>query len=219
MKEITKYDIETMDKVYRLNLVNSLSGIKPVNLVGTISKNNITNLAVISSVVHLSSSPALLGFMQRPTTVPRHTYNNIHETGEYSINMVSSSFTDKAHYTSAKFHESQSEFDQCGLTEQFFKESKAPCVTESPLKILLKFEEEYFIKSSGTLLMVGSIQSIYLPQNAVDPAGMIDLEDLQAIGVSGLNTYYNLTKMATYPYARSGQFPQADNFVKSIRTT
>ncbi len=211
LKEITKYDIEQMDKVYRLNLVNSLIGIKPVNLVGTISKNNTTNLAVISSVVHLSSSPGLLGFMQRPTAIPRHTYKNIHETGEYSINMVSHSFTDKAHYTSAKFDDFQSEFDQCGLSTQFFKESKAPCVAESPLKILLKFEEEYFIKSSRTILMVGSIQSVYLPQNAVDAAGMIDMESLEAAGVSGLNTYYNITKMATYPYARVGQFPQNQN--------
>lgn len=208
LKKITKYDIEQMEKVSRLNLINSLSGIKPVNLVGTISKNNITNLAIVSSVVHLSSSPALLGFMQRPTTVPRHTYKNIHETGEYSINMVSSSFTDKAHYTSANFDEFESEFDQCGFKAQFFKESKAPCVFESPLKILLKFEEEYFIKSSSTILMVGSIQSVYLPQNAIDAAGMIDMENMEAAGVSGLNTYYNLTKMAMYPYARVGQFPQ-----------
>ncbi len=208
MKKITKYDIETMDKVYRLNLVNSLSGIKPVNLVGTVSKNNITNLAIISSVVHLSSSPALLGFMQRPATVPRHTYKNIHETGEYSINMVSRGFTDKAHYTSAKFDNFESEFDQCGLTEQFFKESKAPGLAESPVIILLKFEEEYLIKSSQTILMVGSIQSVYLPENAVDAVGMIDLESVEAAGVSGLNTYYNLSKMATYPYARTGQFPQ-----------
>jgi len=205
LKKITKYDIEQMDKIYRLNLVNGLSGIKSVNLLGTISENNVTNLAVISSVVHLSSSPALLGFMQRSTSVPRHTYKNIHETGEYSINMVSSNFTDKAHYTSAKFDDFQSEFDQCGLSEQFFKESKAPCVAESPLKILLKFEEEYFIKSSGTILMVGSIQSVYFPQNALNDTGLIDMESLK---VSGLNTYYSVTKMATYSYARPGQFPQ-----------
>ena len=207
-REITKHEIERMEKVYRLNLVNSLSGIKPVNLIGTISKKKITNLAVISSVVHLSSSPALLGFMLRPNTVPRHTYDNIHETGEYSINMVNSNLTDKAHYTSAKFHDFQSEFEECGLSAQFFKNSEAPCVAESPIKILLKFEEEYFIKSSGTILMVGSVQTVYLPQNAIDTDGMIDIEALQAAGVSGLNTYYNVTKKATYTYAYPGQFPQ-----------
>lgn len=197
-----------MDKIYRLNLVNSLSGIKPVNLVGTISADNITNLAVISSVVHLSSSPALLGFMQRPVTVPRHTYQNIHDTGEFSINMVAVNFTDKAHYTSAKFNNFQSEFDECGLTPQYFNESIAPCVAESPLKIVMKYEEEYEIKASNTILMVGSIQSVYVVPEAIDAAGMIDMELLQAAGLSGLNTYYKLTKTARYPYARVGQFPK-----------
>ena len=208
LTEITKEQIEVMNKVYRLNLINSLAGIKPVNLVGTISKNNITNLSVISSVVHLSSSPALMGFVQRPATVPRHTYKNIHETGEFTINMVTRYFTDKAHYTSAKFDESLSEFEQCGLTEQFLKGISAPFVAESPLKIGLKFEEEYLIKSSKTMLMVGSIQGIYLPQDAVDNSGMIDMEKLEAAGISGLNNYYSIKKIATYPYARPGQFPE-----------
>lgn len=208
LKKVTKQEITEMEKVYRLNLVNSLSGIKPANLVGTISNDNVTNLAVISSVIHLSSSPALLGFMLRPTTVPRHTYSNILETKEFSINMVDKSFTDKAHYTSAKFDVSQSEFEHCGLTEQFFEGSKAPCVAESPLKILLNFEEEYFIEASRTILMVGSIQSVYLPEFAVDELGMIDMEAIQAAGVSGLNTYYKFAKIASYPYARVGQFPK-----------
>lgn len=208
LKKVTKYEIEAMEKIYRLNLVNSLSGLKPANLVGTISKDKITNLTVISSVMHLSSSPALLGFMLRPTTVPRHTYTNIHETGEFSINMVDSSFTDKAHYTSAKFDLTQSEFKECGLTEQYFAESKVPCVAESPLKILLKFEEEYFINSSRTILMVGSVQSVHLPDNAVDVSGIIDMELIQAAAVSGLNTYYKVAKLATFPYARVGQFPK-----------
>lgn len=212
--KITKHDIGRMEKVYRLNLVNSLSGVKSVNLIGTISAGNITNLAVVSSVVHLSSSPAILGFMQRPLTVPRHTYKNIHETGEFSINMVSRNFTGKAHYTSAKFDDSQSEFEECGFTPQYFDESKAPCVAESPLKILLKYEEEYSIQASGTILMVGSVQAVYLPQNAVDDTGMIDMELLQAAGLSGLNTYYDLTKTAVYPYARVGQIPQ-NQFKKS----
>ena len=207
-RKITKDDLERMDRIYRLNLVNSLSGIKSVNLVGTISSKNITNLAVISSVVHFSSSPALLGFMQRPVTVPLHTYRNIHETGEFTINMVSSDFTANAHYTSAKFDDFQSEFEACGLTPQYFTESKAPCVAESPLKIVLKFEEEYLIKASNTILMVGSVQSVYVLPDAIDVDGMIDLELLKAAGLSGLNTYYNVSKMARYPYARINAFPQ-----------
>ena len=42
-----------MDKIKRLNIVNSITGIKPGNLIATMSKENETNLAIFSSVVHL----------------------------------------------------------------------------------------------------------------------------------------------------------------------
>ena len=47
-----------------------------------------------------------------------------------------------------------------------------------------------------------------ITKREIDTDGMIDIEALQAVGVSGLNTYYNVTKKATYTYAYPGQFPQ-----------
>jgi flavin reductase (DIM6/NTAB) family NADH-FMN oxidoreductase RutF len=209
-KKISREEIEKMEKIYRLNLVNSLSGIKTANLVGTISKENVTNLAIISSLVHLSSSPALLGMMLRPTSVPRHTYSNIKQTRVFSINMVGVDFIDKAHYTSAKFDVAESEFEKCGLTEEYFSESIAPCVKESPVKILMQYEGEYHIRESNTILIVGSIQSVHLPASAVDEKGMFNLEEMEIAGVSGLNTYYRVSKEANFAYARVGQFPQKE---------
>ena len=58
-------DIKELDRTYRLNVINSVSGIKPGNLIGSVSQEGILNVAVISSVVHLSSNPALLGFFMR----------------------------------------------------------------------------------------------------------------------------------------------------------
>jgi hypothetical protein len=54
--------------------------------------------------------------------------------------MASNSFTGKAHYTTAKFGDLKSEFEECELTTQFFDESVAPCVAESPFKILMRYE-------------------------------------------------------------------------------
>ena len=49
-------DIINLDRFYRINLINSITGIKPANLVGT--KNNISeNLAIFSSLVHNGSNP------------------------------------------------------------------------------------------------------------------------------------------------------------------
>ncbi len=78
MKIISKADISNMSKIFRLNLINSITGIKPANLVGTKSLDGKSNLAIISSVVHLSSNPPMVGFFMRPSKeVRRDTYDNI----------------------------------------------------------------------------------------------------------------------------------------------
>ena len=57
-----EHQIEKLEKIYRVNLMNSCSGYKSANLIGTISNNGQYNLAVFSSIVHLGSNPPLLGF-------------------------------------------------------------------------------------------------------------------------------------------------------------
>ncbi|MCS7053720.1 MAG: flavin reductase, partial [Ignavibacterium sp.] len=83
---ITKEKILDFERRYRINFVNSLSGFKSANLIGTISKSGITNLAIFSSVIHVGANPPLIGILFRPLSVPRHTYNNIKETGCFTIN-------------------------------------------------------------------------------------------------------------------------------------
>ena len=68
----TKRDIEELDIITKLKLINSVTGIKPANLIGTINNEGQTNLAVFSSIVHLGSKPALLGFISRPQTQSLH---------------------------------------------------------------------------------------------------------------------------------------------------
>ena len=58
MKHFSKTDIIEMERVYRLNLINSCTGYKSANLIGSISTKNICNVAVFSSINYLSD-PAL----------------------------------------------------------------------------------------------------------------------------------------------------------------
>ena len=69
--------LDSLNKIFRINLINSITGYKSANLLGTISKKGIENLAIFSSVTHLGSNPALLSFFVRPNVVPRNTYKNI----------------------------------------------------------------------------------------------------------------------------------------------
>ena len=80
MKHYTNADIRNLDKLFRLNLINSCTGYKSANLIATRSTSGVSNVAVFNSVFHLGSNPPLLGFIMRPATVPRNTLENINAT-------------------------------------------------------------------------------------------------------------------------------------------
>ncbi|GAA3515693.1 flavin reductase [Aquimarina addita] len=206
--QYTKAEIEEMDSVKRLKIINAVSGIKPANLIGTISGQGETNLAIFSSVFHLGSSPALVGFIMRPVgEVPRHTYENIMQNGEYTINHIHQSFTKNAHYTSAKLDRKISEFEKCNLIEEYITGFKAPFVKESKLKIGMRFVQAIDIPLNGTILMIGEIRHLILPDGCMDDHLDIDLSSMDTVGISGLNTYYSLKKILEFPYARAEEIP------------
>lgn len=207
--QYTKEDIQALDRITRLKLINSVTGIKPGNLIGTVSKEGVSNLAIFSSVVHLGSDPALLGFISRPrSTETGHTYSNIMETGSYTINHIHPSFIENAHYTSAKFASTESEFKRCRLTEEYIAACKAPFVKESTLKMSLRFIQAMEIPLNGTVLMIGEIDDIILPETI---NGDIDLEHTKSVGISGLNSYYELNKIGQFPYARLEEIPKFED--------
>ncbi len=204
----TKADIEQLDRITRLKIINSVTGIKPANLIGTIDNKGQTNLAIFSSVVHLGSHPALLGFVSRPRTAEvGHTYRNIQENGVYTINHIHPEFIKNAHYTSAKFDTSISEFERCNLSEENIKDFKAPFVKESIFKMGMRFKEALDIKQNGTVLIIGEIEHLILPDTAIVDND-IDLEATNSVGISGLNSYYSLSKIEKYPYVRVNEVPE-----------
>ena len=204
----TEADIEKLDRIFRLNLINSVTGIKPANLIGTISNAGEKNLAIFSSVIHLGSNPPLIGFIFRPTDeIPRHTYENIRENCFYTINHVHREFVEQAHYTSAKFDRAASEFRACRLTEEYAGGFPTPFVKESRLKLGMQLKQELPIALNKTILMIGSVKLAIVPDEIIGDEGHLNLEKADDVGISGLNSYYALKKIADFPYARAEQLP------------
>jgi flavin reductase (DIM6/NTAB) family NADH-FMN oxidoreductase RutF len=201
--------ITNLERIFRLNIINSVSGIKPANLIGTRSSDGVSNVAIFSSVIHLGSDPALLGMIVRPAgKLPRNTYENIRETGVYTINHITPDIVERAHYTSAKFPKDVSEFETCGLTEEYVDGFKAPFVQECPVKLGMQLEEEIPIVRNDTILLIGSVKLLIAPDDAASHEGHLDLEATEAVGISGLNSYYRLQKFAQFPYARPDELPE-----------
>ena len=201
-KTITRNDIGQMDRLSRLTLINSISGFKSVNLIGTADRSGKHNVAIFSSVVHIGSDPPLLGMITRPPVVERHTLENIESTGYYTINHVNASILDRAHQTSAKYARQVSEFAATGLTPEMIGDFHAPFVGESNVKLALKFVERSDIKVNGTILIIGEIEFMVVPDSALHRDGAVDLISAGTIAMSGLDTYHQPVEFAKKEYAR-----------------
>jgi flavin reductase (DIM6/NTAB) family NADH-FMN oxidoreductase RutF len=200
IKHFDQEEILAADSFYRRNLINCLSGYKSLNLIGTINSMGLTNLAPFSQVFHIGASPPLVGILFRPHTVKRDTLENILETGFFTMNHVTSEFYKEAHWTAASWE--GSEFEGTGLQEEYFPGFKAPFVKDSPLKLACSLVETQTLKVNQTVLVIGSIDHIFVDEKGLRADGSLDLEALDTVSVSGLDEYYTGKKLARLSYAK-----------------
>lgn len=202
MIELDRASIDALDKRYRTSLVNSLSGFKSANLVGTADSEGHTNLALVSSVFHVGAAPPLIGHLMRPHTVPRHTLENVLASATYTLNAVSRPLVTQAHATTARYPREVSEFDATGLTAVFSQRMSAPYVAESPLQIGLKLMEHHTLASNGCVLIVGEIVEVRLSKDVRAEDGHLDLASLDLVTISGLDEYLSPQSLERLPYAK-----------------
>ena len=119
MRSFSKNELKKLDKIRRLNMINSCTGYKSANLIVTMSEAGISNVAVFSSVTHIGSNPPLISFITRPLSVKRDTYNNIKKNAFFTVNHITSAMIQDAHHSSASYESEFSEFDKTNLTEEF----------------------------------------------------------------------------------------------------
>ena len=70
----------------------------------------------------------------------------------------------------------------------------------------MKFVEAIDI-SNGTKLVIGEIEHLVLPDIDLNE-GDLDLEQSKSVGISGLNSYYELRKIEQHPFARVKDVPE-----------
>ncbi len=202
MKKITKEHLSQMSKVPRLNLVNCVTGYKSANLIGTVSTEGILNVAVFSSVTHLGSEPPLLGFILRPTTVPRDTYKNIKESGFFTVNHITEEMIAYAHHTSSSYEEHISEFDKTNLKPEFIDDLKVPFVKGSPVQLLCKYVNEYKIEENDCIHIIASVETIYANEKLFHEDNWMQLDRGNVIAINGLDGYAVPKLSDRFHYAR-----------------
>lgn len=203
MKHFDKASILEAESSFRRDFINCLSGYKSLNLVGTKSQDGITNLSPFSQVFHIGATPPLVGILFRPHTVERHTFENILQTGFFTLNHVTKDFYRQAHQSAARYP--GSEFDATGLEEEYLQDFFAPFVALSPLKVGCRFVETQTLKVNGTELLFGAIEHVWVDDKGLRADGSLDLNILGTVTVTGLDEYHVGNKIARLSYPKPGK--------------
>jgi flavin reductase (DIM6/NTAB) family NADH-FMN oxidoreductase RutF len=202
-KYFDKASILEAESFFRRDLVNSLSGYKSLNLIGTKNKSGITNLSPFSQVFHIGATPPFVGVLFRPDPVERHTLENILNTGFFSLNPVKAEFYKQAHQTAARY--GGSEFEATGLEEFYIEGFYAPFVASSPLQVGCQLVEAQTLQVNGAVMVIGSVEHIRVDEIGLRADGSLDLNSLGTVTVSGLDEYHIGKRLAKLSYPKPGK--------------
>jgi len=206
MQQFSPAEWQSWERFYRANFINSLTGFKSASLIGTINAQGVPNLGLFSSMVHIGSDPALIGYINRPIAAAPHTLANIKANGFYTVNHIHASFLPQAHQTSAKYPDEVNEFREVGLTEEYLDGIHVPFVKESAIKYVLSLKDIVPITLNATFLVIGQLEQVLIAPSLLPTAdGFLELDQAGSICSNGLDAYYNTTLIDRFAYAKPGK--------------
>ena len=201
----SREELDTWPSRKRARTVNSLSGFKSATLVGTSDRSGVHNLSVVSSVVHLGSSPAQMGMVLRPPGDDAHTYKNLKATGQCTFNHIGVDWVAKAHQCSARYPAEVSEFEAVGLTPcEIASGWMAPAVSEARVRLGLTLAED-MVLPNRCHFMVLDVQWVEVDERTVAEDGYVDLGRAGTAAISGLDGYHDTRHLGRLSYAKVGK--------------
>lgn len=199
---LDKEEILTWGSRKRARFVNSLSGFKSATLIGTYDPEFGDNLSIVSSVVHLGSTPPMMGFVLRPPGKDAHTYKNIIKTGICTFSHVNEDIVEQSHQTSARYPRNSSEFEEVGLTSLRINGWEAPCVEESRVRMGLNLIDDIEL-ANGCRFLTCEVNWFDVDSRGLCEDGYVDLNKLGGVSISGLDGYHKTPGIFRLSYAKT----------------
>lgn len=179
------FDFDTISPQDRYKLLVSTVGPRPIAWVVTQDAQGVTNAAPFSFFNAISGDPPLviIGIGGRKPGDAKDTGNNIRETGQFVVNMVSDANAQAMNITAIDFPHGVDEIKEAGLTTLPSVKIKVPRIAESPVAL----ECERFMNidlGSDRTLVIGKVLAVHVQDDCVLNAERcyIDNEKLDLIG-------------------------------------
>lgn len=165
---------------------------RPIAFVSTLSAARVRNLAPFSFFTAVSADPPVVCFcpMVRGNGSTKDTLNNIRETKEFVVNMVSEEISREMNLCSGEYPPDVDEFTVSGLTGAPSDVVRPARVSESPVQMECRLIEivEISVKPLGGSMVFGEVLRFHIKDGLAD-GFKIDPDRLNAIGRMGGATY------------------------------
>jgi flavin reductase (DIM6/NTAB) family NADH-FMN oxidoreductase RutF len=180
---------------------------RPIAWVSSLSASGKPNLAPFSFFNVLCVKPPLLGFspgMRAPKESAasagksageyKDTLQNIRETGEFVVNVVTYGLAEAMNLTSGEYDSSVNEFEVAKLASAPSKLVRPRRVAESPISFECKLHQilEFNPEPEGSSLVIGEIASIHVDDKHLKE-GRLDRNSLDLVGRLGGAQYTRTT--------------------------
>jgi flavin reductase (DIM6/NTAB) family NADH-FMN oxidoreductase RutF len=193
-----QFDPEVLEQKNIYKLLTAAVIPRPIGWISTLNAAGVKNLAPFSYFNLIADDPPHVMFSTvRNAGANKDTLNNILETGEFVVNMVTEDNVQACNTTSAAVDPEVDEFELANLTPVPAHLVKPFLVKESPIQFECRLVHHYEVqghKYGGAVMMVGRVVMIHCDASLVNDQYRIDTE-----------LYRPVARLAGANYAKLGE--------------
>ncbi|MFT6941522.1 MAG: flavin reductase (DIM6/NTAB) family NADH-FMN oxidoreductase RutF, partial [Cyclobacteriaceae bacterium] len=167
---------------------------RPIAFASTIDRKGNVNLSPFSFFNVFSANPPILVFSPsrrgRDNTT-KHTYENIKEVPEVTINIVNYPMVEQMSLASTEYAKGVNEFDKSGFTEVPSKVVKPPYVKEAPVSFECTVDQVIELGDQGGAgnLVIARVKMIHIRDEYTKEGIKLDPTKLDLVGRMGESWY------------------------------
>ncbi|GAB5398733.1 MAG: flavin reductase family protein [Aureisphaera sp.] len=167
---------------------------RPICFASTVDKEGNVNLSPYSFFNVFSANPPIMIFSParrvRGNTT-KHTLENILETKEVVINIVSHAMVQQMSLSSTEYAKGVNEFVKAGFTEVASDKVSPPRVGEAPVQFECKVNDVIALGNEGGAgnLVIAEVVQLHVDESILDAEGKIDPYKIDTVSRLGGNWY------------------------------
>lgn len=173
---------------------------RPIGWISTVNNKGENNLAPFSYFNMVSSNPPCVMFStQRDKDKNKDTLNNVLQTKEFVVNLVTMETVEQMNMTSGNFAPDEDEFVMSGVTPIDSVSVKPKRVKESLVNYECEMIHHYFIKDTDgnetACVIIGQIKTIHIDDSILSDNFRINLNNYKPVARLAGSNYSTLGEL------------------------